>query len=184
MKKSIFEIPLKTIYGEKITLNSFLGKVLLIVNVASLCGFTKQYKSLECLYNKYYNEGFEILGFPTNDFMEQEPGSDKDILHFCKTKFHITFPIFSKIEVNEKSCHPIYKILIKRQPHCLFPKNSKFKKSLTNLKKFQKRENIWWNFEKFLVGRSGSIIARFSPDIIPESKEIIDLIKIELKKNR
>jgi glutathione peroxidase len=140
---SIYDIPVTTIDGQQTTLEPYRGQVLLIVNVASECGFTPQYVGLEKLYQQYKDRGFSVLGFPCNQFMSQEPGSDSDIQQFCSSKFHVTFPMFAKIDVNGKNTHPLYEFL----------KNAK---SGTFGLKF-----IKWNFAKFLIGRDGTVLRRF-----------------------
>ncbi len=141
----------KTIDGQEISLDKFKGKVLLIVNVASKCGFTPQYKGLQELYEKYHDKGFEILGFPCNQFRNQEPGTNKEIKEFCTREYGVTFPMFSKIEVNGPDAHPLFQYL-------------------TN----DGEEPIRWNFEKFLIDRNGIFIKRYGTKTEP--KELEELI--------
>jgi glutathione peroxidase len=148
---SIYEHKVKTIDGREAPLSDYQGKVLLIVNVASRCGFTPQYLGLEQLYKAYQSKGFEILGFPCNQFGSQEPGSDTEIKNFCEMNYQITFPMFSKIEVNGKEAHPLYQDL------------------KSHAKGLLGSESIKWNFTKFLVDRSGKIVKRFAPTEKPES---------------
>jgi len=136
--------------GKEISLSDFKNKVLLIVNVASYCGFTPQYAGLESLYKKFNSQGFEVIGFPCNQFNEQEPGSDEDIKSFCNLNYNITFDLASKIEVNGENAHPIYKYL----------------KSVS-----KNNADIEWNFEKFLILKDGSVL-NFNPQIKPEQLEI------------
>ena len=143
--QNIFEIEVKTIDGELITLDSYKGKVLLIVNVASKCGFTSQYDGLEELYKKYSEQGFVILGFPCNQFGGQEPGSEEEIISFCRLNHGVTFPMFAKIEVNGNDAHPLYVHLKKQRPGLLGS------------------GSIKWNFTKFLVDRDGTVMQRFAP---------------------
>ena len=137
--------------GEEKSLSTYEGKVLLIVNTASKCGFTPQYEDLENLYKKYSSLGFEVLGFPCNQFGSQEPGSDKEIKEFCSKNYNITFPVFSKIDVKGSGAHPLYKYLTSKKP---------------GLMGF---ESIKWNFTKFLINKSGEAVKRFAPNTKPES---------------
>ena len=158
--ESLFEIALKDIDGKATTLAPYKGRVLLIVNVASECGYTPQYKSLEAVYKKYQAKGLTVLGFPCNQFGGQEPGSNAEIKAFCSTTFHVTFPMFDKIEVNGANRHPLYVALAgKGSP---FP------------------GNIKWNFNKFLIGRDGTIVKRFDSDAEPESAEVTKVIEAAL----
>ena len=138
--KTIYDFTVKTIDGKMEPLADFKGKALLIVNVASKCGFTPQYKGLETLYEKYHSRGFEILGFPANNFMWQEPGTDAEIQKFCSLKYNVTFPMFSKISVKGKDIHPLYAYLTAESG---FP------------------DDVSWNFNKFLIGKDGKVAARF-----------------------
>ena len=149
MKLSDFSV--KTITGEHKSLHDFEGKVLLIVNVASKCGFTKQYSGLQALYEQYADRGLVVLGFPCDQFGHQEPGDDASIQNFCETRFAVTFPMFSKIEVNGADASPLFKWLKSSQPGILGT------------------EIIKWNFTKFLVARDGSVIKRYAPTDTPES---------------
>ncbi len=143
--------PLKTIDGRDTTLAEWGGKVLLIVNTASKCGFTPQYAGLEALHAKYRDKGFAVIGFPCNQFGAQEPGDEVEIASFCSTKFDVDFPMFAKVEVNGEGAHPLWKALKKAAPGLLGS------------------EAIKWNFTKFLVGRDGRVIERFAPTTTPES---------------
>jgi glutathione peroxidase len=151
---SIYDFEVKTINGETISMNMFQNKVLLIVNVASKCGFTSQYEGLENLYEKYKNKGFAILGFPCNQFMNQEPLNEDDIKSFCSITYGVTFPMFAKIDVNGEHTHPLYAYLKEAQ------------KGLLGI------EAIKWNFTKFLVDKSGIVVNRFAPATKPESLEL------------
>ena len=159
--KNIFNFSCKDINGEEINLSDYSGKVLLIVNTASKCGFTPQYKGLQDLYKKYFNQGFEILGFPCNQFGSQEPGTDQEIVEFCNINYDVTFPLFSKIEVNGPSAHPLFSFLTSDKPGLLGTKAIK------------------WNFTKFLINRNGEPVKRFSSKTAPEeiSSEILDLLE-------
>ncbi len=158
----IYRFNVKTIDGKEVSLSDFKGKVLLIVNVASKCGFTPQYKGLESLYKKYKNKGFEILGFPCNQFGHQEPGTNTEIKNFCSTKYDVTFPLFDKIDVNGDSASPLYKYLKAAKPGFM-------------------NENIKWNFTKFLIDRQGNVISRFASQTTPESIET-DIAKLLVDK--
>ena len=155
---SIYDVEVKTISGEIITMNAFKDKVLLIVNVASKCGFTEQYTGLENLYQKYKDKGLVILGFPCNQFMNQEPLNEEEIKSFCSLTYGVTFPMFSKIDVNGENTHPLYKYL------------KEAKKGLLG------SEAIKWNFTKFLVDKNGTVINRYAPATKPESLEVDILI--------
>jgi len=146
---SIYNFKVKSINGEEISLNDYKDKTLLIVNVASKCGFTPQYKELESLYQKYKNKNFIILAFPCNQFGKQESGTDEEILSFCQLTYDVTFPIFSKIEVNGKNEHALYKFLKEQKAGLLGTKNIK------------------WNFTKFLVNKNGKVVQRFASKTTP-----------------
>lgn len=149
MSGSVHEFNAKSIFGEDIPLSNYKGKVLLIVNTASKCGFTPQFKGLEELYQKYRDKGFVILGFPCNQFLSQDPGTEKEILNFCQVNYGVTFPMFAKIEVRGKDKHPLYEYLIKAIPGALGT------------------GAIKWNFTKFLVDREGRPVKRFAPQVEP-----------------
>ena len=159
--KNIFNFSCKDINGEEKNLSDYSGKVLLIVNTASKCGFTPQYEGLQDLHRKYFNQGFEILGFPCNQFGSQEPGTDQEIVEFCNINYDVTFPLFSKIEVNGPSAHPLFNFLTSDKPGLLGTKAIK------------------WNFTKFLINRNGEPVKRFSSKTAPEeiSLEILDLLE-------
>lgn len=153
MSDSIFTIPVTTIDGQETTLADYQGKVLMIVNVASKCGFTHQYKGLEAIYQKHKDRGFVVLGFPCNQFGGQEPGSEAEIKSFCSLTYNVTFPMFAKVDVNGDGEHPLYKLL---------------KSEKGGLLGF---DAIKWNFTKFLVGRDGNVEGRYAPTTTPESLE-------------
>lgn len=179
---AIQNVPLKTITGGDASLGDHAGKVLLVVNVASKCGLTPQYEALEATYRKYRDQGFEVLGFPANDFGAQEPGTDDEIAIFCSTSFGVDFPMFSKIVVNGPDRHPLYKELIAAQPAAQSGDDG-FEEKLERYG--IKRENasdILWNFEKFLVARDGGIVERFTPEMTPDGPEISGAIERELAK--
>jgi len=154
---SIYDITVKDIDGKNVSLGDYKGKVLLIVNVASKCGFTPQYTALEATYKKYQGQGFVILGFPCNQFGSQEPGTDAEIKQFCTSKYSVTFPMFDKLEVNGANRHPLYQILAGEESP--FP------------------GKIGWNFTKFLIGKDGKIVNRFESKITPDSPQVTSAIE-------
>ena len=145
----------KSIKGEEVELSKYQGKVLLVVNVASKCGATPQYDQLEALNAKYKDKGLAVLGFPCNQFGGQEPGTEDDIVKFCKSKYNVTFDMFSKIDVNGPEASPVYKTLTSKDSDPKFA------------------GDIKWNFEKFLIGRNGEIIARFPTGTKPDAPEVV-----------
>jgi glutathione peroxidase len=149
----MYDIPVRTIEGVDTTLQPYRGKALLIVNVASRCGYTPQYTGLEALYRKYKDQGFVVLGFPCNQFAHQEPENEAAIHQFCDTSYGISFPLFAKIDVNGSRTHPLYRYLKSQR------------------RGFLGRETIAWNFTKFLVGRNGEVLRRYSPRQTPEKIE-------------
>ncbi len=152
MNNSIYDFSVKQINGKEIHLSEFKGQVLLIVNTASKCGFTPQFEGLEKLYIKHKDKGFAVLGFPCNQFKNQDPDTDENIMSFCSLNYGVTFPMFSKINVNGKSQHPLYKFLKEKKSGFL-------------------SGTIKWNFTKFLVDREGNIINRFGPSTEPADIE-------------
>jgi glutathione peroxidase len=149
--KTIYDFKVTTIDGKETTLEPYKGKVMLIVNVASECGFTKQYDGLQSLYAKYKDKGLVVLGFPCNQFGSQEPGTEKEIQNFCRVNFGVTFPMFAKIKVNGEETHPLYVYLKAQQPGVLGS------------------EMIKWNFTKFLVDKNGKVVERYGSSTTPES---------------
>ncbi|MFV8868930.1 glutathione peroxidase [Serratia fonticola] len=183
MSNPIYAIPLQTIENQSTTLNAYAGKVLLVVNVASECGLTKQYEGLEKLYETWREQGFAVLGFPSNEFLGQEPGSNEEILAFCRGTFGVQFPMFAKIEVNGDGRHPLYRELIAAQPQAVAPEGSGFLERMSSKGRAPKHTgDILWNFEKFLIGRDGQVIQRFSPDMTPEDPLVSEAIKQALAK--
>jgi glutathione peroxidase len=183
MTASIYSIPVEKITGESATLGDFKGRVLLIVNVASKCGLTPQYEGLESLYNRFRGQGLVITGFPANDFKSQEPGTNEEIQSFCKLNYGVTFPLFSKITVIGAEKHPLYTALIAAQPHAGSSAETPFREKLKGYGIDTLPEpEILWNFEKFLVGRSGQVVMRFSPDTQPDAPELIAAIEEQLAK--
>ncbi|CAI0734775.1 MULTISPECIES: glutathione peroxidase [Serratia] len=178
MSQSIYSLPLQTIENQNATLEAYRGSVLLVVNVASECGLTKQYEGLEALYETYRAQGFEVLGFPSNEFLGQEPGSNEEILAFCRGTFGVQFPMFAKIEVNGENRHPLYQALVAAQPHAQAPEGSEFLARMTSKGRAPKQTgDILWNFEKFLIARDGTVIQRFSPDTTPEDPALVAAVK-------
>ncbi len=147
---TVYDFSAKTIDGKTKKLADYKGKVLLIVNTASRCGFTPQYKGLEELHRRFAKRGFAVLGFPCNQFGEQEPGAESEIAEFCETNYGVTFPMFAKVDVNGENAHPLFKYLTSAKPGLLGS------------------EAIKWNFTKFLVGRDGKVIERYAPTTKPE----------------
>jgi glutathione peroxidase len=155
---NIYDIQVKTIDGKEESLSNYKGKTLLIVNTASKCGYTNQYDGLEALYSKYKDKGFVVMGFPSNDFGAQEPGSDEEIQDFCETRFKVDFPMFTKAPVKGPSKQPLFSYLTQH-----------------GSKDFQ--GEVQWNFEKFLVSPSGEIVNRFASKVKPEDSELVDAVK-------
>jgi glutathione peroxidase len=161
--KSVFDFTMKSIDGKEVKLSNYRGKVVMIVNVASRCGFTPQYDGLQKIYQKYQGQGFVILGFPANNFMGQEPGTDEEIKTFCSLKYNVTFPLFSKISVKGSDIHPLYKFLTDKTTDPDFG------------------GDISWNFNKFLIDKNGKIAARFASPDKPESDKVTQAIENALK---
>jgi len=183
MASPLERIPVLTIDGQPSSLAAYAGKVRLIVNVASKCGLTPQYEALERLYRKYRARGLEILGFPANEFGAQEPGTDVEIQQFCSTHYDVTFPLFSKIVVKGTNQHPLYSALVTAQPHAQ-EAGSDFRSNLARHGfGVDSPSDILWNFEKFLVNRAGEAVARFAPDVTPDSDLLVSAIEAELAKN-
>jgi len=160
---TIHDFTLNSIDGQPTPLAQFKGKVVLIVNVASRCGFTPQYAGLEALYNKYKDRGVVVLGFPANNFLWQEPGTNEAIKAFCSTKYHVTFPMFAKVSVKGADKTPLYRFLTDKKAS---PSTG---------------GEIGWNFTKFLADRNGKVIARFASKVAPESAELINAIEAALR---
>jgi glutathione peroxidase len=171
--KSIYDFTVKDIKGQDVSLKNYEGKVLLIVNVASKCGLTPQYEGLETLYKQYKDQGLEILAFPCNQFLEQEPGTNEEILDFCSVNYNVTFPLFDKIDVNGKDESPLYTFLKSKAPFKGYPEGyEKFADQLTMIHQktgsgFEKGDAIKWNFGKFLISKDGKTILRFEPMVAP-----------------
>ncbi len=158
--ETIYDFVQKDIDGKEVKLDKFSGQVLLVVNVASKCGLTPQYEGLQKLYTDYKDKGLTVLGFPANNFMGQEPGTNEEIKTFCSTKYNVSFPMFSKVSVKGDDIEPLFKWLIANSG---------------------RNDEIEWNFAKFLVGKDGKVIARFGPRTKPDDPEIIQAIEKALK---
>ncbi len=181
MTASIYDIPLHKIGGEPASLAEFKGKVILVVNVASRCGLTPQYEALEKVYEQYRGQGLVIAGFPANDFRSQEPGSDAEIQQFCTANYGVQFPMYSKITVVGPDKHPLYAQLIATQPQATSFAEVPFAQKLKGYGiDTLPAPEILWNFEKFLVSRSGEVVARFSPETEPDAPQLIAAIEAEL----
>lgn len=157
--KSVYDFEVKKITGEATKLSTYKGKALLVVNTASECGYTPQYKGLQAIYDKYKKDGFEILGFPSNDFGKQEPGTNAEIKNFCERQFKVTFPMFEKGDVKGTTIQPLYTYLTTNAPT---------------------KGDIDWNFEKFLISRDGKIVGRYKSKVTPESEELTKAIESAL----
>jgi glutathione peroxidase len=154
--------------GKEVSLEDYKGKVLLIVNTATKCGFTPQYEGLEELYETYKDQGFEILDFPCNQFLNQAPGSDEEVASFCQLNYGTTFNTFAKINVNGKDAHPLYQYLKEQKPNdYVDPDLSGFKEKLQSLKQKVSGDRIKWNFTKFLIDREGNVVERFASTFKP-----------------
>ena len=180
---NVYDFKLTNIRGSEVSLSEYAGKLLLIVNTASKCGFTPQYDGLEKLWQKYKDEGLVILGFPSNQFLEQEPGSDDEISSFCRLNYGVTFPLFSKIDVRGESADPLYKHLTKAAPFKGFELDKEMGRKIQSVVKAHYPENlegdgVKWNFTKFLIGRDGEVKGRFEPTVTPE--ELDPIIKTSL----
>src|SRR6267142_1016842 len=158
-EKTVFDFTLNSIEGQATPLSSFKGKVVLLVNVASRCGFTPQYAGLEALYEKYKDRGFVIVGIPANNFGAQEPGSNQEIKTFCSSKYHVTFPMMAKVSVKGDDITPLYQFLTDKSSNP------------------QSGGEIKWNFTKFLIGPDGRVITRFEPEITPDSPQLTSAIE-------
>ena len=183
MSAQILDIPVRKITGADTTLGEFKGKVLLVVNVASKCGLTPQYEGLEKIYEQYKGQGLVVAGFPANDFKSQEPGTEEEIQAFCTTNYGVKFPMFSKITVVGAEKHPLYAALIAAKPKAVNLSEVPFREKLKGYGIDANPEpELTWNFEKFLVGRSGEVVQRFAPDTQPDAPALGAAIEAELAK--
>lgn len=182
MANSFYDFNVSDIKGNPVKLDQYKGKALLVVNVASKCGLTPQYEGLESLYEKYHGQGLEVLGFPANEFLAQEPGSNSEIEEFCKATFGVKFPMFSKIVVKGEGQHPLYKYLTETKPTAVKNADSSLEEKLAGIGQTRQKPNdILWNFEKFLIGKDGQVIARFNPDLAPNDAKLTAAIEQALK---
>lgn len=174
-RTGVYAFEAKSIDGEPVRLDRYAGKVLLVVNVASKCGFTPQYEALEALYEKHKDEGLVVLGFPSDQFGHQEPGTEEEIKTFCMTRYAVKFPLFAKIDVNGPNAHPLYRFLRAEQKGSFSKDAPGAEKLHAHLEKTQPEllgtDAVKWNFTKFLVGRKGQVLARFESMETPEAIE-------------
>ena len=180
MSQNIYNIPVHTAQGESITLERFKNKALFIVNVASKCGLTPQYEGLQKLYSQYHEQGLEVVGFPANNFKQQEPGTDAEIQQFCQLNYAVSFPVLAKISVIGADQHPIYQYLTQQQPERIGEGFAERLKSFGI--EVNEPPEVLWNFEKFLVNQHGDVIARFAPNIAADDERIVKAIEAELAK--
>jgi glutathione peroxidase len=181
---NIYDFKIKSIDGEKVSLTDYKGKVLLIVNTASKCGFTPQYEELQELYRTYQKQGLEILGFPSNQFAAQEPGNNSEVKNFCQLNFGVTFPLFEKMDVRGDTAHPLFKYLTEKMPFKGFDQKHPIAEKLQgvlqeNFPDFLKGNDVKWNFTKFLINREGTVVGRYEPTTAPLSMkaQIENLLK-------
>lgn len=185
---TVYEIPVRRIDGTETSLGElFRGDVVLVVNVASKCGLTPQYEGLEKMYASYRDKGLVIAGFPCNDFAGQEPGTNEEIEGFCKMTFGVDFPLFEKVTVVGPEKHPLYEALIEAQPVAKSASDVSMRDYLAGfLKPLGQTPNpepeVLWNFEKFLIGRDGTVVGRFSPDVTPDAPILVAAVEAEIAK--
>jgi len=178
---SLYDIALTRLDGAPTSLDEHRGQVLLIVNVASKCGLTLQYAGLETLYQRQHARGLQVLGFPCNDFAAQEPGSEAEIQAFCESTYDVSFPLFGKLHINSAPRHPLYAALIAAQPQAQPSGSDTLRSTLAQHKLLPAHEtDVMWNFEKFLVGRDGTVLARFAPDITAEDPALAAAVESAL----
>lgn len=183
MSNKIYEIPVRRIDGTDTTLGEFEGKTLLLVNVASKCGLTPQYEGLESLYKEYKEQGFEVLGFPANNFLAQEPGTNEEILDFCQTNYNVSFPLYEKISVKGDDQHLLYHYLTDEKGEADITNGNAFEEKLAGFgSKREKTNDVLWNFEKFLIAKDCSIAARIAPDVTAEDERVVAAVQAELAK--
>ena len=179
---SLQNIPVKTIDGKPSSLKDFAGNVLLVVNVASKCGLTPQYEALEKIYEEKRDKGFAVLGFPANNFGAQEPGSNEEIAEFCSLTYSVKFPMFEKISVVGDDQHPLYKELTSAAPRAQGDPDA-FRDRLKGFGMTPNQDpDVLWNFEKFLIGKNGDVVARFAPTVTPDDPAVVAAIDAELAK--
>jgi glutathione peroxidase len=175
------DIPVDSIRDQSTSLGDFAGSVLLVVNVASKCGLTPQYEGLEALYQRYHDDGLEVLGFPANNFGGQEPGTNDEIAEFCDSNYSVSFPLFAKISVVGDDQHPLYAELTSQAPTA--DGKDAFRANLRGYGMTPTEDpDVLWNFEKFLVSRQGQVVARFAPTVTPDDPGLVQAIEGELSK--
>ncbi len=178
--KNIYDFPVNKINGAEFNLSEYRGKALLVVNVASQCGLTPQYAALEKTYETFREKGFEVLGFPANEFGGQEPGTNTEIVDFCTSKFGVKFPMFEKVVVKGEGQHPLFKFLTTEKPEAQAHSNAFEEKLKTYGVVRSLKQDILWNFEKFLINKKGEVVARFAPDVTPDDPMISAAIETAL----
>lgn len=182
MDSKISQIEFSMADGKKTTLSSFNARAIMVVNVASKCGLTPQYEGLEKIYEKYKEQGFLVVGFPANEFLGQEPGTNEEIQQFCTMNYGVKFPVAAKIVVKGEGQHPLYELLTEEKPVALKQAGGTLESKLREHGLLNgKASDIMWNFEKFLIDKKGEVIARFAPDITPEDPAILHAIEGALK---
>jgi glutathione peroxidase len=181
MSHNIYGFKLFNMEGHEISMEAFKGQVLLVVNVASKCGLTSQYKNLEKIFMDYRDRGFSVLGFPANEFLSQEPGSNAEIKEFCSLNYGIDFPMFQKIIVKGEGQHPLYRYLTEARPEAVMKVGGQLLEILKGKGLLTgSNHDIKWNFEKFLINRQGEVVGRFSPDVDPLDPLILNAVEKEL----
>lgn len=183
MQNEVGQIPFRLMGGTESTLSAYRGKVVLVVNVASKCGLTPQYEGLERLFEDKRDAGLVVIGFPANDFGAQEPGSNDEIAQFCTMNYGVAFPMAEKVSVKGADRHPLYGALTRARPQATDPAEGAFRAKLAGYG-IQPGDptDVLWNFEKFLIGRDGNVVARFNPDVAPNDPVLVDAIQRELDK--
>jgi len=178
---NFFDFKLKSLAGEEVSMSSFKGKVIVVVNTASKCGLTPQYEGLEAMYKKYKESGLVVLGMPCNQFLKQEPGTSSDIAEFCQKNYGVSFPMFEKIEVRGENAHPLYKMMTSEKPFKGFDDSAsgqKFKSFLSEkFPEIYEGDGVKWNFTKFIFDRSGNLVRRIEPNITPADFEV-DVVRL------
>ncbi|MBC7659816.1 MAG: redoxin family protein [Chitinophagaceae bacterium] len=183
MTNQVYDFKVNRIDGTPSTLAEYKGQVLLVVNVASKCGLTPQYEGLEKLYEEYKNKGLTVVGFPANEFMGQEPGTNEEIAEFCRVTFGVQFPMFQKVVVKGDGQHPLYKFLTDAAPEATLKAGGTLEARLREkgLGRTQKKD-VLWNFEKFLVDKKGQVVGRFAPDVTAEDDVLLKSVQDQLQK--
>ncbi|WPU65704.1 glutathione peroxidase [Peredibacter starrii] len=181
MSQNVYSFNVKKIDGSQASLNDYKGQVMLVVNVASKCGLTPQYDGLEKLHENYHSKGLAVLGFPANEFLAQEPGTNAEIQEFCRMNYGIKFPMFEKIVVKGDGQHPLYAFLTETKPNATMKPDGTLIERLKSKGLLSGKDNdIKWNFEKFLINRKGEVVDRFSPELDPQDPIIVKAVEREL----